>query len=830
MKKRKHRASRLQVAFKAKHHHLLNLRPQWLPPVFFVVVIIILMTSLGLSSPKAEEIITAPATKASSIDTNAQRHPITYDQLSVFDYHGSVVMLVDPEGGNIRYVNQAAVNFYGYPKEMLLSMNMAQINTLDSDQLQLEMDKALYEHRNYFDFKHRTATGETKNVEVYSYPVAMTSGERLLFSIIHDVTEKHQAALQLRRSIILVVTGFCALALGATIFANVFYRQKKVIANQHQQMHALFDNMKESFALFEVGPGPNGPEYHVREANASFSQIFGLQEKDVVGLEAKALLPDFEVLWSPAFGHLLAGGETKVIPELELTPGRFYHTTLYMPLENTIAMMAMDTTTLMQVHRSMERERHYYHKLLQTLGQGVVSLNHLDEIVLMNTLAATILEVDATWAIGKHYKELFSFERGKEPVFLEPLKDQPHQVHYDIELRGADGRLLPMELNISPILDQDNRWTGTVFTFSDYSDMRIKEEEIRYLSYHDQLTGLFNRHYFEEAINRLEQGRYLPLSLVMIDVNGLKMTNDAFGHAMGDLLLKSVANHLKAVCRADDIVARVGGDEFVLLLPKTDHHQLTRITSALKLGPRGVEAIQVDTEEGVRMLLLSYAVGTITKHDSYEDIHHLIRVAENNMYQNKMEEHYAVRKQMIETILEQLFSVQENEKDHAARVSRLLEHWGKKIALEQQLIDELALLGLVHDIGKITLTKNLLQKPGHLDAEDWTHVKRHCECGYHILRSVEGYGAIAEAVLDHHERWDGKGYPRGQLESGGHWMGRMLSIADAYEAMTANRSYKEKRTPLEALKEIQRCSGSQFDPEMVARFLESFTLDELGAM
>lgn len=765
-------------------------------------------------------------------------NPIGLEQLAFFDAHGSVVLLVNPDDGSIVYANTAAEALYGYTKAALTEMNISEINTLSKPQIKAEMEKAVQESRNYFEFIHRKADGTPISVEVYSYPIQMTSGEQLLFSIVHDVTEKKLASERATKGVQLVVGLLSAFAVAAFVFSGVLYAQKRLLAVKNRHVRLMVENMQEGFALFEIVGSLQAAkagkteklDYILREVNSAFCTMIRSDREQLLGRYADQILPGYNDHWKHLFDQVAHSGEAMVLTDLSLALDCHQHITLYQPESHTVALMATDTTTFARLSQSMEQERHFFHRLLNALGQGVVAVNDSDEIVMLNDHAATILQIEAQQVIGRNYKEIFSFERKLEPIFLDPLGLLPQQVHYDLELRCLDGRLIPMELNISPLNDRQGTWMGTVFTFRDYSIMRTKEEEILFLSYHDQLTGVYNRHYFEEAIRRMDNPWYLPLSLVMIDVNGLKMTNDAFGHEMGDLLLKTVATHLKAVCRAEDIVARVGGDEFVLLLPRTNSQQLQRITRALRLGELGVEPQNIMTGEGVRILLISYAVGAVTKQTQDESISFLIRLAENRMYQNKLEEDLVTRKHMIEIILRQLYEFQEQEETHAKRVSHLMAIWGKKMALEQQLVDELALLGLVHDIGKISLTKAVLQKTGSLSSEDWAAVKRHCECGYHILRSVEGYGAIAEAVLNHHERWDGTGYPRALEGNSCHWMSRILAIADAYEAMTGSRAYRTSRSVVAALAELERCSGTQFDPELVTRFLECFTLAELEAI
>ena len=347
---------------------------------------------------------------------------------------------------------------------------------------------------------------------------------------------------------------------------------------------------------------------------------------------------------------------------------------------------------------------------------------------------------------------------------------------------------------------------------------RIKNsvQEIKELSYHDQLTGLYNRRFFEEELKRLNTERNLPLSILMIDVNGLKLINDAFGHKAGDQLLQKVARVIKTECRTDDIISRIGGDEFVILLPKTDKQQVA------SLGERLIEEIQ---NEKIKNLSVSASIGWETKKGDKEDINSVFKRAEDYMYSKKAYKKDSQRQHSLQIILNTLFTKESREREHARRVSDLSVAIGVALGLSESEVKELKIAGQYHDIGKIALQEDILNKKGKLTDIELKEIKRHPELSYNILSSVNEFGPIAEIVLYHHERWDGKGYPSGHQGKEIPLQSRIIMVADAYDAMTDDRPYRKALSKEEAVAQLKKGVGSQFDPEIVEVFLNKVLSD-----
>ena len=612
----------------------------------------------------------------------------SYDFFRLFENHGSVMLIIDGESGAILHANQAAMDFYGYGEKQILAMNIRDINTLTEEEVARERQAALREDRNFFEFSHRLADGEVRQVEVYSYPF-VAGGRSLLYSIVQDVTEQKtlEAYVAQRNRISMALLGAFILAQSGIIFLLVRSNREnkkiqKSLAASQKEYRSLFDNMAEGFALHEMvmDEGGNPVDYRFLTVNRAFERLTGLSKEQVEGKSLVDVLPGSDREWVEEYAKVVQTGKPIRIE-------RFSN------------------------------------------------------------------------ALGRHFSiHAFSPEPGRFAT-----------IFFDI--------------------------SGTV----------ERQREIEYLSYHDYLTGLYNRRFFEEEIRRLDTSRNLPLSVVYADVNGLKLTNDAFGHAAGDELLKETARVLREACRIDDILARMGGDEFALLLPGTGSGEAERIVERIQL-----QAASVRLESGP----LSVSFGWDSKLYPEESMDEIMRRAENHMYRRKLSEGPGVRGKAVKIIMNTLYEKHQNEKAHSERVSELCGRIGKALGLPTQDINELKAVGIFHDIGKIAISEAVLNKQEELTEEEWAEIRRHAETGHRILGSAGNLAELSEYVLAHHERWDGKGYPKGLKGKEIPLQARIIALADAYDAMITARPYKPALSREEALEQIRRGAGTQFDPHI----------------
>lgn len=347
----------------------------------------------------------------------------------------------------------------------------------------------------------------------------------------------------------------------------------------------------------------------------------------------------------------------------------------------------------------------------------------------------------------------------------------------------------------------------------DITEHKQAEQEIRYLSFYDKLTGLYNRAFFEEELKRLDTERQLPLSLFMGDVNGLKMVNDALGHQEGDRLLIAVADLLRKSCRREDIVARWGGDEFIILLPNCDNRTAAKVFERIKQACQHINDLPIET---------SISLGLSIKTHPSQDIREIIKDAEDKMYRNKLLESRSARSTFLTSLEKTLWTRSHETREHCQRMREIAQKIGQAINLPDSELDNLKLLAALHDIGKIAIPNSILENPGKLSPEEWDTIKKHPEIGYRIALSSPEMAPIAEAILHHHERWDGTGYPLRLKGEAIPLISRIIAIADTYDVMINGRPYQKAFSKEEVWAEIKRCAGTQFDPDLARKAYEVF--------
>lgn len=393
-----------------------------------------------------------------------------------------------------------------------------------------------------------------------------------------------------------------------------------------------------------------------------------------------------------------------------------------------------------------------------------------------------------------------------------------------LELRYLckDGTYRLMEAAATNLL-RDESIQGILFNVQDITERKKREEEIYYLYYHDVLTGLYNRAFFDEEQKRLDTPRQLPLSVIIGDINGLKLINDAFGHAEGDKMLKEIARILRLCTRKEDIVARTGGDEFSILLPQTSGEEARDIVERIEAMCRETAA-----NPGIGVFFTSISLGHASKVSEEESFQAVLRAAEEIMYKRKLLEHKSLHGSIIASIRMTMHEKSHETEEQTGRVATLSKTLGKAIGLSEKQLNELELLSTIHDIGKISIDEDVLCKPGKLTEEEWYQLKKHPEVGYRIAQASPELKHIADLILCHHERWDGSGYPQGLAGTDIPLLSRAMAVVDSFQAMTHDKPYRKAMTREAALEELERNAGTQFDPDIVEAFVRHIRDMEAG--
>ena len=468
------------------------------------------------------------------------------------------------------------------------------------------------------------------------------------------------------------------------------------------------------------------------------------------------------------------------------------------------AMEAKDTED------ALRESEEKYRSLAETAGDGIIIVQD-EKIAYTNQRFASMVGIPEDDIIGSVFTDYFRPEEVSEIITrhhrrlagerLDPLSETT--------LVDVEGRTLPVEVNVQ-IFTYGGR-PAVLSILRDISERKMSEERLRYLNLHDQMTGLYNRAYFEDSLDRLDVPRQLPISIIVGDVNGLKVVNDGFGVDAGDRVLKDIAATMEEACRAEDIVARIGSDEFALLLPGTDERSAQRV----------VDRMRRDLAESLtEPIPISVSLGWATKVDPADDIHSTMSVAESAMYRDKMLEMSSVRSSIIASLTETLRATSMETEEHAERMERMAVAIGKRLDMDDSGLANLAMVARLHDIGKVGVPSFILRKPGKLTDREWKIVAGHPEIGARIASSLPDLAPIAEDIRSHHERWDGRGYPRGLSGRDIPLRARIVGVVDAFDVMTSGRPYQRAKTEDEALDEVRRCAGSQFDPEIAEILIE----------
>lgn len=466
---------------------------------------------------------------------------------------------------------------------------------------------------------------------------------------------------------------------------------------------------------------------------------------------------------------------------------------------------------------ALENEKELLHTTLVSVGDGIISTDENGNITFMNSSAEKIIGFQEIESIGKPFEQVFRVVNGfTEELLNDTIKNvfstgKITELDSNTVLISKSGKNIPVESSIAPIKINNGSIVGVILVFRNVAEKRKRQGKIEYLSYHDQLTGLYNRRFFQEEQERLDVQDNYPLSLIMADVNGLKLTNDAFGHLAGDELLQKASETMRRECRADDVVARIGGDEFVILLPRIKSDEAQSLVRRIK------KAISM---QKVGPINISISFGFATKDRSYQTMDEIFKKAEDNMYKEKLFESQSIRGNIINVLANTMYKKIKGEEEYYYKISNTCRAIGKRMGLSTKDVEELKTAGLLHDIGNITIDESIFIKSDKLAPEEWLEIKHHCEAGYHILSSVNDMAKISEYVLAHHERWDGTGYPKGLIGEEIPLQSRIIAVADAYNAMTSDRPYRNACTKEHAIEEIKNNSGTQFDPEVVNAFLE----------
>ena len=543
------------------------------------------------------------------------------------------------------------------------------------------------------------------------------------------------------------------------------------------------------------------------EVNRAACQMSGYTEEELLNLTvADFLAPEFLDEGMKMFAKVLAEDYAEADVMVRKKNGETFWIHLIAVAIDSSRFMAFcqDITRRKQAEEALQASEKRYRLLVNNANEAIVIAQD-DMHKFVNPKAVEFFGYSEEVLTSTPFLE-FIHPEDKELVsehYQERIKQEIPEERYSFRIIAGDGSIKWAEIS-STSVDWEGR-PATLALINDTTKRKQMEEKIRYLSFHDHLTGLYNRHFLENEMERLDTPRQLPIGIIMADLNGLKLLNDTFGHEVGDEMLKQAAAVLNQSCRSEDIIARWGGDEFVIFLPQTTAEDVHTICQRIN------EKCQ---ETFVEEMPLSLALGAANKHTTEEMLDKVLKKAEENMYKQKLAGRQRIKSAVLKTLFKNLAAKSFETEAHYAGMQSVAQKIGEKIGLSAAELNRLEMLITMHDIGKINIPKEILTKKGTLSAEEWEQIKQHPETGYRIAHATEEYAHVAEDISTHHERWDGSGYPQGLQGEEIPLLARITALAEAYEVMSSGRPYKKAMSREEIVAELQRGAGGQFDPEL----------------
>jgi diguanylate cyclase (GGDEF)-like protein/PAS domain S-box-containing protein len=694
-----------------------------------------------------------------------------------------------------------------------------------------------------WEWKHE----EGNIYQTYAYPFTDPDGTLLILNLGLDITDRYHTREALQCSNEALATANEELTASneeilatneeLTSMTDELSCQVRKLENNQQELFRLNRQLQDIIDFLPDATFVLDQEKKVIAWNRAMEKMTGVAKKEVLGRGEWAYVKPFYCEDQPVLIDLLehyVPGEDYGYQRLDLHDHKLtaetyipsmdegrgaYLWAVAAPLFNQAGERAgaiqtiRDITRLRRAEEEGQRQRELFRQLFTNSPQGIALVDCNNKIVQVNEGFEKLFLYQKEEALGQSINDLVLPEHlihQGDHVFNKIMSGNP--VEIDCVRRRKDGSLVNVLLLGYPVIINGQTF-GRFVTYSDITVRKQAEEQLKYYSMHDSLTGLYNRTYFEEEMIRSKDQRYAPVGIIMCDVDGLKIVNDTLGHSTGDNILIVVADVIKHTLLNGQVFARVGGDEFAVLAPNSDYAAMEKVCHDISLAVDKYNQINSNLP-----ISISLGFSVSTDHDgSLEDT---LKQADNNMYREKLLRSKSARSAIVQTLMKALEARDFITEGHAERLLRLVSGVAGAIGLSEHNITELSLLAQFHDIGKVGIPDRILFKPGPLTPEEVAEMRRHCEIGHRIAQSAPDLVLISDWILKHHEWWNGQGYPFGLKEDEIPLECRILAIADAYDAMVSYRPYRQAMTHEQALTELNRCAGTQFDPQLVEVYVK----------
>lgn len=587
--------------------------------------------------------------------------------------------------------------------------------------------------------------------------------------------------------------------------------KEAALTNSELKYHRLFETMKDGVLIVEADSGL------ITDVNPYLLQFSGYSDDFFVGRKIWDLGLFQEMSASRIEVYLLKDGQhlsfdnsgfftlSGAYRNVEIVVSAYY-----VKDQKMLQVNIRDTTDRKQIETALIESQKKYSSYIENAPDGIVVIDERGRFLEVNRAASGMTGYSREQMLNMHFNDIIHREsicRSKSS-----LNKLLRTGIMNTELKYTKKNGIERWMAADAIKLTKNRY----LCFSrNITERKRAEEELLYLSNHDYLTGLYNRRFYEHEIKRIDTCDNLPLSVITCDINGLKFINEIFGEKEGDRILIQAARIIRAELDDEAVAARTGGDEFDILLPRTEFDVASKVVEEIRKTcntyNKGIEN---------EAFHINLSLGIATKIRPEEDIGRILKRAGDQMYQSKLLVKKSSHSAILESIKATMLEKSHETEAHAERLVAMSRKIGKRLKLNQSDMDHLVLLATLHDIGKVGIPDNILNKPDRLSEDEWIEMRKHPEIGYRIAVSSADLASIAEYILCHHERWDGNGYPQQISGSDIPLLSRIISVVDAYDAMTQDRPYRKAMDQQASIREIVQNAGTQFDPHVVSIFTE----------
>jgi diguanylate cyclase (GGDEF)-like protein/PAS domain S-box-containing protein len=690
--------------------------------------------------------------------------------------------------GRYMAVNKSFIAYAGVPKEKIIGATDYELYPCEEAQVYLASDQAVLtgERQGYFE-----AVVEGKWKEEYKDIAVDELGDLVgTTGFSRDITKRKQVERELEES-------ERSKAILLSNLPGVAYRCKN---DENWTMTFLSDGCYELTGYY--------PEELLNNNEISYNELISPKFRNIVSsqwfedIKANKKSDDEYIIITKSGEEKWVWEQSIPVPDGNLTESEGF---------------ILDITANKKVMEALDESEDRFRTIFEKAPIG---------IGIFNTNNGSIYQINPKFAeiVGRTTEELtkMDWQSYSHPGEIQENLDKLEQLKskkitsFSMNKRyiKPDGSLVWVNMMIVPF-KAETISDMHLCMIEDITEKKQKEEEILYLSYHDSLTGLYNRTFFEEEKRLFDASRRLPMSVVMGDVNGLKLINDSFGHSAGDSLLREIGTVLKETCRAEDILARIGGDEFVIMLYNTGEAGAERLCQRIYKACKAYEK-----KRDKQTFYLSISLGHATKTTNDLSVDDLLREAEHMLYRKKNPERKKVRTTILNAVKKQLVEKNFESAEQHDFLMKLVMQLAERLNLNPETIKQLQLLQETHDMGELSLDEKLLCiHLSNYSLEELEDYKKHAETGYRVALAVPEMNDIATDILSHHEHWDGSGYPKGLKGEEIPLLARIICITDAYLDFTNKRKVKGSDADKYIKKDLLAGAGTKYDPMILKEFL-----------